>query len=624
MNSTAVSVIIPVYNAEQYIEKCLDSIFEQSIEDIEIICVDDGSSDGTMDILKRMQQQDDRLKIIEYGSNKGQAYARNRGLEAATGEYIYFLDADDTLIDKDALKVLLETAVSENLDCVTFESEAVPEGSGSGREAEENLAKHAAYEGVYDGESYLTRTLENMDFKPAVWMQFWNREFLEKQGLLFDEEISPCEDHLFTIQAFCRAGRIRHIDRKLHRYLCREGSSSRRSTVQLYRANVLCCHRGIEFCRNENVRPETLKAVTEYSRLLKNLIINVGADLVMQGEEIGHITDFIPRKTLSVCMIVKDEERSIEKALKSVVSFADEVIVVDTGSTDRTVDIASGYTGCVYLHPWQEHFGDMRNISYSHAGCDYVMYFDADYEIDERNAEKINRLKEILTDEKSVCVEYHSSEQKLPVALHMITLRDDRKWEGAVHERIPLREPVLYTDILVRHSDKREQHFERNVKLFSKISEREFNENYWLVAQCYSDSVMAGNDEWAERFRSMSKSGDYSFLDKLSPSVVAGHVLMHYEKYDEALKWFEDYLEESGRWIDEKAALRDKDISIPRVLFYDEKANGYAIKCSARAGDMEKAKALNERLGRYHKDSYIYAMNRLWLMNVQDRDQMKN
>ena len=122
---------------------------------------------------------------------------------------------------------------------------------------------------------------------------------------------------------------------------------------------------------------------------------------------------------------------------------------------------------------------------------------------------------------------------------------------------------------------------------------------------------------------------------KFFPSLIAGHVLMHYKKYEEALEWFEDYLEESGRWIDDAMAARDKNREadsskenendyamqsdvLERVLYYDEKANGFAIKCSARRGNMKRAKELNERLGRYHKDSYVYALNRLWLEEQKD------
>lgn len=90
-----VSAIIPVYNTEKYLEKCLDSVCNQTLSDIEIICIDDCSTDGSLEILKDYAQKDNRIKLIEFKENKGAAAARNEGIKAATGEYIGFIDSDD-------------------------------------------------------------------------------------------------------------------------------------------------------------------------------------------------------------------------------------------------------------------------------------------------------------------------------------------------------------------------------------------------------------------------------------------------------------------------------------------------------------------------------------------------
>ena len=89
-----ISVIIPVYNAEKYLRECLDSVIEQTLQEIEIICVDDGSTDNSLAILKEYTQKDERLKIIEQ-ANRGAGAARNLGMAVALGEYLAFLDADD-------------------------------------------------------------------------------------------------------------------------------------------------------------------------------------------------------------------------------------------------------------------------------------------------------------------------------------------------------------------------------------------------------------------------------------------------------------------------------------------------------------------------------------------------
>ena len=125
------------------------------------------------------------------------------------------------------------------------------------------------------------------------------------------------------------------------------------------------------------MKTETLRAVEDYSRLLKNLIINIGADLVMQGEDISHITDFIPQKTLSVCMIVKNEESNIERALSWGKGIVSEQIVIDTGSTDNTVKIAESMGAKVYHFEWIDDFSAAKNYAIEKCSGDWIAFLDA-------------------------------------------------------------------------------------------------------------------------------------------------------------------------------------------------------------------------------------------------------
>lgn len=118
-SNVKISVIIPVYNAEKYISKCLDSIINQPLKDIEVICVNDGSTDNSKNILKEYQNKDKRIKVIDK-EHGGAGSARNVGLTYATGEYINFVDADDW-ISEDAYSVLYEKIVSEDLDLLLFQ-----------------------------------------------------------------------------------------------------------------------------------------------------------------------------------------------------------------------------------------------------------------------------------------------------------------------------------------------------------------------------------------------------------------------------------------------------------------------------------------------------------------------
>ncbi|HAS37211.1 MAG TPA: glycosyltransferase family 2 protein, partial [Ruminococcaceae bacterium] len=92
--SALVSIIIPVYNLEKYIKHCLESVVNQTYKELEIICIDDGSTDGSAEIIKSMAENDPRIKYI-YQENAGVSAARNKGLDTATGEYVMFVDGDD-------------------------------------------------------------------------------------------------------------------------------------------------------------------------------------------------------------------------------------------------------------------------------------------------------------------------------------------------------------------------------------------------------------------------------------------------------------------------------------------------------------------------------------------------
>ena len=115
-----VSVIIPIYNVEEYLEECIDSILNQSLDNVEILCINDGSTDNSLSILNKYSERNSNIKIINQ-ENTGAGTARNRALKFAEGEYIYFLDGDDYL-DKDTLLICYEEAKKNNLDIVTFDA----------------------------------------------------------------------------------------------------------------------------------------------------------------------------------------------------------------------------------------------------------------------------------------------------------------------------------------------------------------------------------------------------------------------------------------------------------------------------------------------------------------------
>ena len=120
MQEVKVSIIIPVYNTEKFLERCLNSVLNQTLRDIEIIVVNDGSKDNSLEIIKRFIQIDDRIILIDK-ENEGLTKTRNRGLEIASGKYIYNLDSDDYLEEDTMFEELYNKCEKDNLDMVVFD-----------------------------------------------------------------------------------------------------------------------------------------------------------------------------------------------------------------------------------------------------------------------------------------------------------------------------------------------------------------------------------------------------------------------------------------------------------------------------------------------------------------------
>ena len=180
--------------------------------------------------------------------------------------------------------------------------------------------------------------------------------------------------------------------------------------------------------------------------------------------------------TISLCMIVKNEEMHLVRCLDSVADLVEEVIIVDTGSTDRTAEIASRYTSHVYSYPWKDDFADARNYSFSKASMDYCMWMDADDVLEQTEKDKFLQLKESLpSDTDLVMMKYHTSfdEAGKPSFSYFRErwIRNCAKyrWIGEVHEVIPPDGRLLYSDLAVSHKKTSAGDPDRNLKIYRKM-----------------------------------------------------------------------------------------------------------------------------------------------------------
>lgn len=241
-----VSVIIPVYNAAPWLGACLDSALGQALREIEVVCVDDGSTDGSVDILLEYAAKDSRVKVLRQPENLGQGAARNRGLEEAKGEYAYFMDADDEMSSADALKRLVDEADHERLDALFFDAETkldeglmvLPPVVNAGG----YIRKHD-YSGVSSGRDLFARFVKNREYTVSPCLVLLRRAFLEKCHILFPGERIFYEDNIFMTRVLLAAERASHRPWRLYLRKVHAGSTVTSTPTMRHLRGYLACYR---------------------------------------------------------------------------------------------------------------------------------------------------------------------------------------------------------------------------------------------------------------------------------------------------------------------------------------------------------------------------------------------
>ena len=202
-----VSVIIPVFNVEAYIGSCLESITNQTLRNIEIICVIDGSTDGSERIVREYASSDGRISILVQ-QNMGLSMARNHGMKESHGEYVYFMDGDDCL-DPAALERLTSFADEENLDCVLFDADCIISDETIKRDADLYHRK-SRYPALSRGIDLFRMMRENNEFYLSACLYIARREHIQRCGLAFHRGVLH-EDNPFTVLLVALASRAGYV-----------------------------------------------------------------------------------------------------------------------------------------------------------------------------------------------------------------------------------------------------------------------------------------------------------------------------------------------------------------------------------------------------------------------------
>lgn len=214
-----ISVIIPVYNVEQFLHECIDSVLQQSYRLLEVILVNDGSTDRSGHICDDYAAHDSRVKVI-HKANGGLSSARNAGMAVATGEHIYFLDSDDWIIPGTIAK-LKEKADAESADFVFFDADSFLDPPGK-KAIEQRYHRKQEYK-PNDGISMLTELCANGEYHSSAPLLFIRNDFLKKHRFSFPEGIIY-EDMVFTYMLYCLAEKVSYLQEALYQRRYRAAS----------------------------------------------------------------------------------------------------------------------------------------------------------------------------------------------------------------------------------------------------------------------------------------------------------------------------------------------------------------------------------------------------------------
>ena len=257
-----ISIIIPVYNTIQYINQCLESVCNQTYPHLEIICIDDGSTDGSEKIIDNFAKSDNRIITI-HQENHGESNARNIGLKKATGEYIAFLDCDDW-IELDMYQKMVNTMQSEDVDIVAGNWFSETQNNSYVVTNNKNVDI-----GKFNREKLLVYIYERDEYKSFAYM--WNKLYKKKlfynkenNLILFDENLRLGGDVLYLAQLVLNSNNAIYLDQPFYHYRQREDSGCHTKDLSKRQDWLTAYMKLIELFKTENINNNILNFVKRF------------------------------------------------------------------------------------------------------------------------------------------------------------------------------------------------------------------------------------------------------------------------------------------------------------------------------------------------------------------------
>lgn len=222
-----VSIVVPTYNVESYVEECIQSILNQTYTHIELFIVDDGSKDRTVSIVRKLENQYEKIKVYCQKVNKGQATARNIGIDKVNGDYLLFVDSDDFL-HKETVAQLVKTAEEKKVDMVRFNAKSFSDEGEPIKEKEYNFSLYLKNNYVYDHNKFNNVYLS---FSPSPVLYLLKTDLLRQHNVKFHEGIIH-EDELFSAEVFLVAKSCVYINEAYYQRRYRSGSTMTERSIE--------------------------------------------------------------------------------------------------------------------------------------------------------------------------------------------------------------------------------------------------------------------------------------------------------------------------------------------------------------------------------------------------------
>ena len=426
-----ISVIIPVYNVEKYLKKCLDSVIGQTFSDIEIICVNDGSTDASLSILEDYAKSDNRFKVYSK-NNGGQGSARNLGLKNSSGDYVYFIDADD-YIEENMFEKLYRNAISNNSDIVVskiarFNDESDEINYNNPGFNFENQFKNVDFDNFSFTYSDIKKYVLNSSFAP--WMKLFKKEFLSKNNFQFVENLFY-EDVLFHVQTFLKAERISFSPNFFYYY--RNNPTSTMNTSE-NGYDIFGIIDLVEKFLKENDFFQEFKDEFYYFKVtqIMNYLLSTDSqeyfekskdqflkidlstnklipdnlrkkfNLVLRSDSLNDYKNYLNSVGISVVIPVYNVEDYLEECLDSVVNqtFKNiEIICVNDGSTDNSLNILNKYSKkdsrIKIINQENSGVSHARNKGLEVSRGNYVCFLDSDDYLELNALQEVHNISEI-------------------------------------------------------------------------------------------------------------------------------------------------------------------------------------------------------------------------------------